>query len=54
MARDAKNIAMLAGMGWQVLVICKCELRDTKYKLPNPAAEQISCIINKIDHINSP
>ena len=54
MARDAKNIAMLTEMGWQVSVIWECELRGTKYKLPNPAIERISYIINKIDHTNAP
>jgi DNA mismatch endonuclease (patch repair protein) len=46
-ARDAKNIAALGEMGWRVLVVWECELRDPEalrlklagfFDLPSPPA----------------
>lgn len=45
-SRDEKIELELKNLGWKVLVVWECELRQTFYKLPNPA---INRIINKLN-----
>ena len=45
-SRDEKIELELKNLGWKVLVVWECELRQTFYKLPNPA---INRIVNKLN-----
>lgn len=44
--RDACNVSALEAMGWRVCVVWECELRETRYQLPNRVIERLSCILN--------
>jgi len=41
-ARDCGNERTLEGMGWLVLVVWECELKATKYTLPNDAVSRVA------------
>lgn len=39
--RDIKNKKALQRLGWRVLTVWECELRKTRYQLPNPAVTRL-------------
>ena len=43
--RDHIALSTLESMGWTVLVVWECELRETRFKLPNHAIESISRVL---------
>jgi DNA mismatch endonuclease (patch repair protein) len=45
-ARDCANEKALHSMGWLVLVVWECELKATKYTLPNDAVLRIATALN--------
>jgi len=46
--RDKRVKKELKRLGWEVITIWECELRETGYKLPNPAVNRVSRILSKI------
>lgn len=44
-ARDTRVKSELTRMGWKVLTVWECELRRTRYALPNPAVSRVSRIL---------
>lgn len=46
-ARDRRVKKQLAKLGWSVLTVWECELRKTKYTLPNTAINRVSRILTK-------
>ncbi len=44
--RDTSNVSALEAMGWRVCVVWECELRETRYQLPNHVIERLSCILD--------
>lgn len=44
-ARDLRTTDELQKLGWQVITIWECELRATKYTLPNDSVDRISRIL---------
>ena len=45
--RDTRNKKALLRLGWRVLTVWECELRKTRYQLPNPAVNRVSRILAK-------
>ena len=45
-ARDCANEKTLNSMGWLVLIVWECELKATKYTLPNDAVLRITTALN--------
>lgn len=44
-ARDARKKMELKKLGWRVLTVWECELRQTGYKLPNKAINRVARIL---------
>lgn len=44
-ARDKKVKRELTKLGWRVLTVWECELRKTRYTLPNAAVDRVSRIL---------
>jgi DNA mismatch endonuclease Vsr len=42
-ARDRRTVAALEGLGWKVLVVWQCDLRD-----PVAAMKTLSCFLGRI------
>lgn len=45
--RDIKNKKALQRLGWRVLTVWECELRRTRYELPNPAVSRVRRMLAK-------
>jgi DNA mismatch endonuclease (patch repair protein) len=45
--RDERNCRELEGLGWEVLVIWECELRESGYKLPNTSIERLEILLRQ-------
>ena len=45
-ARDKRIKAALTRQGWRVLTVWECELRKTRYTLPNAAVARVSRILD--------
>lgn len=46
-ARDHRVKQQLKKLGWRVLTVWECELRKTRYSLPNAAVNRVSRILTK-------
>jgi DNA mismatch endonuclease, patch repair protein len=46
-ARDLKVKRQLIKLGWRVLTVWECELRKTRYTLPNAAVDRVSRILTQ-------
>jgi DNA mismatch endonuclease, patch repair protein len=46
-ARDVTTRRELQKQGWQVLTVWECELRATRYTLPNPAVTRVARSLEK-------
>lgn len=46
-ARDRRVLRELEALGWRVFTIWECELRATRYTLPNPAIDQLRKAVMK-------
>lgn len=49
--RDSRVKRQLDVLGWRVYTVWECELRKTKYKLPNRAISRVSRLLKNIDNI---
>lgn len=47
--RDRQNCLELKKLGWQVVVLWECSLRESSYKLPNAAIEYLSYILSNAE-----
>lgn len=45
--RDITNKKALQRLGWRVLTVWECELRKTRYQLPNPAVARVCRSLSK-------
>lgn len=45
--RDERNYRDLEGLGWEVLVIWECELRESGYKLPIASIERLEIVLEQ-------
>lgn len=50
LARDQRVKKELIKLGWRVLTVWECELRKTRYTLPNSAVNRVSRILATINH----
>lgn len=47
--RDLRVKCELKKLGWKVLTVWECEIRETRYQLPNPAVSRLSRILARQD-----
>lgn len=47
--RDIRVNRQLRGLGWRVFTVWECELRKTKFELPNNAVSRVSRLLKNID-----
>lgn len=47
--RDLRVKRELKKLGWKVLTVWECEIRETRYLLPNPAVSRLSRILARQD-----
>lgn len=47
--RDFRVKGELKKLGWKVLTVWECEIRETRYLLPNPAVSRLSRILARQD-----
>lgn len=49
--RDSRIKRQLGILGWHVFTVWECELRKTKYKLPNNAISRVTRLLRNIDNM---
>lgn len=49
--RDSRIKRQLNVLGWRVFTVWECELRKTKYKIPNNAVSRVSRLLKNIDNM---